>query len=58
MQNIETVETRGTAVAASVQYLINSSTFILIILFAEMIKFTVDLQYMKPDKLHGKQTLL
>ena len=48
----------GTAVAASVQYLINSSTFILIILFVEMIKFTVDLQYMKPDKLHGKQTLL
>ena len=34
----------GTAAAASVQRLINSSTFTLIILFMEMIKLTMDLQ--------------
>ena len=56
MQNIETVKTCGksnsgecsaiigTAAATSLQWLINSSAFIIIILFAEMIKLTVDLQ--------------
>ena len=43
----------GTAAVVSVQRLINSSMFTLIMLFAEMIKLTVDLQ-LKPNKSHCK----